>query len=70
MTDPTRPLHCWADYHASLEWGSEEWVRASVERADATCLLEKGHTGPHEWTPDEGLVVTFAVEIPAAEVRN
>lgn len=27
---------------------------------DATCLLEAGHRGEHEWTPDDEIVITFA----------
>ena len=33
---------------------------------DATCLLPDGHTGPHEWTPDEDITITFP---PAKPVR-
>ena len=35
--------HCWAE----------------CEEGEATCLLEDGHEGPHEWTPDNEIMITF-----------
>lgn len=52
------PVHCWAGYLESLEFGSEEWVEA-FDKGDATCLLPDGHEGPHEWTPDSDIMVRF-----------
>jgi hypothetical protein len=31
---------------------------------DATCLLANGHVGPHEWTPDSEIIVSF---VPSPE---
>jgi hypothetical protein len=60
-TEEPRAPHCWADYAASLEVGSDAWVRYwSGEDGGATCILEDGHDGPHEWTPDGEISVEFA----------
>jgi hypothetical protein len=53
-----REVHCWADYHSEPEFGSDEWVRRQLEQS-ATCLLLCGHEGPHQWTPDSQIKVTF-----------
>lgn len=50
-------VHCWADRAECAEYLSEEWALASVD--SATCLLPAGHDGPHEWTPDEHITITF-----------
>lgn len=55
--------HCWKD---KREWIEEEHGSLSPEMmADlfqntATCMLEDGHAGPHEWTPDNDITITFA----------
>jgi hypothetical protein len=55
-------IHCWADRAAHAEqehgFGSTEWAEAYMN--NATCFLEHGHSGPHEWTPDSQIVVTFS----------
>jgi hypothetical protein len=41
--------------------GSER--RTMSDRADdrgQTCMLADGHDGPHEWTPDDEIVVEFS----------
>jgi hypothetical protein len=60
-------LHCWK---CKLEWlaetygyDSDEYLSALVsEDGAATCMLERDHDGPHEWTSDGDIVVTFATE--------
>jgi hypothetical protein len=42
-------LHCWADGPPAKDGMSQ------------TCMLEDGHKGPHEWTPDDEVVVTLYV---------
>lgn len=51
-------VHCWADLRDTLPFGSEEWVN-TFETGNATCMLEDGHLGPHEWTPDDEIGVSF-----------
>jgi hypothetical protein len=55
---------CWlgkSDYYETLYgWLSPEhsavYLAADV---DSTCMLDDGHTGPHEWTRDDRMGVTF-----------
>lgn len=60
MTD--RVLHCWKDKGEWVDeefgFGSQEWVEVYLF-GGATCLLEAGHEGPHEWTSDKDIVVSF-----------
>ena len=53
--------HCWKDYAA---WCDEEYAPGSAEWAaafdsGATCMLPDGHSGAHEWTPDDQIGVVF-----------
>jgi hypothetical protein len=63
MNDAERILHCWQD---KREWMARTHGEHSDEAIDTymngngTCLLPAGHEGPHEWTPDDQIVVTFA----------
>lgn len=56
-------LHCWMDYRT---WAEEQHGFHSDEHLSTysepgkTCLLEDGHDGPHEWTPDSDITVSFA----------
>jgi hypothetical protein len=58
-----RRTHCWKDLHTHVEeafgFGSDDWA-ASFNKPGATCMLEDGHAGPHEWTDDDRIGVTFA----------
>lgn len=62
-------LHCWK---SKLEWLSEtygddsdEYLSGLVsEDGASTCMLERGHDGPHEWTPDGEILITFAPRPP------
>jgi hypothetical protein len=57
--------HCWK---SKLEWLSEtygydsdEYLSGLVsEDGSATCMLERDHVGPHEWTPDGEIIITFS----------
>ena len=55
-----RILHCWkdrADHAADVHgWGSDEWAKAYVD--NATCMRERGHDGPHDFVPDDQIVVS------------
>jgi hypothetical protein len=57
--------HCWAgksDYYEAL-YGFMSPEHAAVYFEDgSTCLLDDGHDGPHEWTPDNAIGITFAEE--------
>lgn len=55
-------MHCWTGNDEAAEqehgFGSPEWAEAYQE--PATCMLPHGHEGPHEFTPDDRIGVTFA----------
>ena len=51
-------LHCWKCKSEDVELGSKEWVD-SMENP-GTCMLEKGHIGPHIYTPDHKISVRFS----------
>lgn len=43
-----RPVvHCWAD------------GPRTEDDCGTTCMLLDGHTGPHQWTRDDGIGVSF-----------
>jgi hypothetical protein len=48
-----RIVHCW-------ESGPRDW------RCGTTCLLPDGHDGPHEWTRDDEIEITFHDAAPTA----
>lgn len=48
MSDEKRVLHCW-------EPGPE-----TEDGCTTTCMLEDGHDGPHEWTRDDAIGISFA----------
>ena len=52
--------HCWKD---KSEWTSERFGEWSSEHIEAmvdngTCMLEDGHVGEHEFTPDSQIIIT------------
>ncbi len=53
-------IHCWADKVSQFEPSTPEWLEALEN--NGTCLLPAGHEGPHEWTPDQEVVVQFEEE--------
>jgi len=58
-------IHCWKDYRTHLEemghLYSKEWVE-TYENGNMTCLLEGGHEGEHEFTPDNCIEIRFKGE--------
>ena len=55
-------VHCWK---GKVEWAKETFGAYSEKYCDvlaepgATCMLLDGHEGPHEFTPDANIKVTF-----------
>lgn len=57
--------HCWADWYEELtdqEQVSQEDTQKLLHNYSATCLLELGHAGPHQWTNNEDIAITFKDE--------
>jgi hypothetical protein len=59
-----RVLHCWKDRQAHIEetygFHSDEHIATYLDDfVDGTCMLPTGHEGPHEFTPDDQIGVTF-----------
>lgn len=56
-------LHCWTGKTEWLEekygWGTTEYWENWAESQGKTCMLSDGHKGPHEWTNDNEIMVTF-----------
>lgn len=48
MTTEKRVCHCW-------ESGPE-----TEDGCSTTCMLEDGHEGPHEWSRDDQIGISFA----------
>ncbi len=55
-----RPVHCWAGHSDQYEFGSNEWANVMVD-GDGTCFRFHGHFGPHKFTPDSDLMISFPV---------
>ena len=57
--------HCWKDEREHIEEaygvGSDEW-HAGFDGPGGTCLLLDGHDGPHEFTPDDEITVSFGTD--------
>jgi hypothetical protein len=52
--------HCWHGHRDDLEPGTREYERSWAMYPDgATCMLPNGHAGPHEYTPDDEITVSF-----------
>lgn len=52
--------HCWkgkSEHVAETKGYGEEWAEAWQN--DATCMLEHGHDGDHEWVSDKDIVVSL-----------
>ena len=55
MSDEKRVVHCWEDGpHTDDGCGT-------------TCMLLDGHTGPHEWSRDDEIGVSFAPALPSKD---
>lgn len=56
-------MHCWKDRAEYMEEyfgnGSPEHLSAMYFELSATCMLEDEHDGPHEWTLDSDVLITF-----------
>ena len=59
-------LHCWKCNQEAAEeefgHGSDEWAKAFSE--PGTCMLEDGHAGPHQFTPDDRITIAFPPQEP------
>lgn len=70
MADSKRTLHCWMGKSLHIEktfgFHSEQHIETYMDDfVDGTCMLEAGHDGPHEFTPDSQIGVTFSGERPS-----
>ena len=57
-------VHCWWGLRDEIEkvfgWGSKEWAETYQEAwENETCMLLQGHKGPHNFTPDSEVQITF-----------
>lgn len=60
MSEEKRVLHCWADRgEIEPEWRQNVYLVNDAEPG-YTCMLEDGHEGPHEWTSDREIGVSFS----------
>ncbi len=55
MAIEKRVLHCWKDGPSIMDW-----MEAHPDRDVDECMLEKNHAGPHEFTPDDQIGISFA----------
>lgn len=55
--------YCWKDKLADIEdrygFGSPEYWDEFATDERFTCLLPLGHSGPHELTNDDDILITF-----------
>lgn len=61
-----RQVHCWygEEEHIEKTQGYDAWLDHTVaclsgEKVSATCMLPRGHAGPHEFTLDDQIGVSF-----------
>ena len=60
----TAQLHCW---ESESEWIEDTYGPYSIEKSEyyeregcpRTCMLPLDHEGPHEWTADDEIMITF-----------
>jgi hypothetical protein len=66
-------VHCWKDEREHIEEtygiGSAEWC-ASFDGPGGTCMLPDGHDGPHQFTPDDAIVVEIGEANPRRSAAN
>jgi len=60
-------MHCWTGEREHIEatYGhlSPEYLDCVCrEGPGRTCMLAAGHDGPHIWTPDDEISITFCKE--------
>lgn len=63
-------MHCWKDHAEHIEelfgFHSDEHIATYADGwQSGTCMLEDGHDGPHEFTPDTDIGVKFSGEQPS-----
>ena len=57
-----RHVHCWKDQgeHVEETEGFDAYIEfAYVQDKHGACMLPRGHVGPHEFTPDDQIGVSF-----------
>lgn len=63
MSSEKPVLHCWLGRREWIEekygFGSKEWADTFEEGKDGTCMLERDHSGEHEFIPSSEIRVTF-----------
>ena len=52
-----RVLHCWHGKGDDAAIDSPEYVEAILK--PGTCMLPRGHEGPHVYTPDDSILINF-----------
>lgn len=61
-----RVLHCFEGKREYMEkkygWFSTQHAATFEDGGDGTCMRKRGHKGPHRWTPDDQIVVSFRAE--------
>lgn len=60
------PGHCWKDGPWICAEHDDCWCDSGVS---TTCMLEAGHAGPHVWTRDDKIGVSFGPERATKETR-
>lgn len=55
-------IHCWKGKdEVTREATGEDYARP--EDMHYTCMLPAGHAGPHEWTHDGDIIITFPPQL-------
>ncbi len=59
-----RTLRCWKDKREAIaekfgDDSEEYWATFQEDYVSGSCMLEAGHDGPHEFTPDDEIGVRF-----------
>ena len=57
---------CWVHESEEIErrygWASPEMIDYWQRESKGVCMLPDGHDGPHAWTPEDQIVITFKGE--------
>jgi hypothetical protein len=70
MAERKRVLHCWHDGPSIVEWMEANPDADIDEYVSSTCMLERDHEGPHEFTPDDQIGISFAPADPKASPHD
>lgn len=54
-----RTLHCWEDGPRVDRGARDEADPYDDGTVSTTCLLARDHAGPHDWTPDDKVIIGF-----------